>query len=75
MVIVHVGDENNAWQFELITQLPCLFRADLDACLTVYNDDRCVRHTDCFFYFADKVKVTRSVQDIDLHHAFIALIL
>ena len=75
MVVVHVGDKNDARQFELIAQLPCLFRADLDACLAVYNNDRRISHTDCFFYFTDKVKITRGIQDVDLHHAFIALIL
>ena len=66
LVIVHVGDEDDAGQVVLFAQFPCLDGSGLDAGLTVHHDDGCVRRADCLFHFADKVKVSGGVKKVDL---------
>ena len=50
----------------LFTKLPCLLRADLDAILPVYNNDRRVSRCDSLLHLSDEVKIARGIKNIDL---------
>ena len=61
MIVIHVGNEEQARQVVLFTEFPCLLGSDFDASLAVYNDDCCICYTDSFFYFSHKIKIAGSI--------------
>ena len=66
IVHIHFRDIDHTRQIVLVTQFPCFFRSHFHAGFPGYDDDSCIRHADRFFYLSDKVKISRSIQDVDL---------
>ena len=62
MVIIHIRHENQARQVQLLTQFPRFFRTNLDACLTVYNDDSCIGYADSLLNFTHEIKISWGIQ-------------
>ena len=75
MIVIHVRHEEKTWDAELLTDVPCSQCARLDACLTVHHDDGSVRYRNRFLHLAHEIKITRSVQYIDLEISVLTLIL
>ena len=51
---------------ETLAELPCLLRAGFDPRLAGNHDNRAVSNTERLFHFADKIKESGSVENIDL---------
>ena len=66
VIYIHIGHKKHARQLVLLTDLPCLLCAYLNACFTGNNDDRCVRHSRCLLNLAHKIKVSGRIQNIYL---------
>ena len=73
LVIIHVGHEDHARKVVLLAHIPCLDGTRLDACLAVYDDNGCICYAGCLFHFADKIKITRSIQDINFKSSVFTL--
>ena len=65
IIHIHIGYINHSGQFIFFTQLPRLLGSHFDSRLAVHNDNRCSRSADCFFYLADKIKISGGIQNID----------
>ena len=73
IVIIHVGNENDAGQMVLLAKLPRSAGTRLNTGLAVDDDHRSIGNTDSLFDLAYKVKVTRCIQKVDLDIALFTL--
>ncbi len=64
-VVVHAGHKDHAGQIAFFAQVPCLLRTYLHAVLGGNDDDGGVRSRYSFFHFADKIKISRGIENID----------
>ena len=67
VIHVHVGNIDKTGQFIFFAELPCLLGADFNAGFAVNYDDGSACSLYRFFYFAYKVKISGSIQNIYLH--------
>lgn len=73
LVVVHVGDENDSRQVVLFAEVPGFFRAGLNAGLAVDDDDSGIRDAYSFLDFADKIKISGRIQNVDLNRSVFAV--
>ena len=66
IIHIHLCHIDHPWKIIFIAQLPCLLGSDLYARLSGYNDNCRVRRADRLFYFSYKIKISGSIEDIDL---------
>ena len=75
MIVIHIRYKNNTRQLILFTKFPCLICTNLYACLAVHYDNRGVCNANCFFYFTNKIEITRRIQQVNLDRTVFTLIL
>ena len=69
MFFVKFGDVDCTRLVLMFEVQPCFLCANGNAAFCADDNDCGIRNTQCFRYFADKVKKARSVQDIDFMSA------
>ena len=67
IIYIHICYKEHTRKFIFFAQVPCLLSSHLNSGLTGNNDDRCICCADSLFYLTYKIKVSRSVKDIDLY--------
>ena len=66
IVIVHISYKENTRNFMSLTKLPCFSCSNFDTLLCRNYNNCCITCTNCFFYFTNKIEITRSVKEINL---------
>ena len=64
--IIHLVNENDTGQVHFFAVFPCLFRTDLYAGFCGNHNQPCIRYVHCQLYLGCKVKVTGSIQEVNL---------
>ena len=66
VVHIHLCHIDHTRQVVLVTKLPRFFCTNLYTGFSGNHDNCRICCTHCFFYFADKIKISRCIQNIDL---------